>query len=372
MSLKAYSLHEITDSRIIYDKKPPRFMIFIIFVVIALITAFLIWANHSIKTYVVRGQGIVTSEDKANIMASISGSIQQVNIKEGQDVEKGDVLFTINPLDSNLQLSQINQQLEFDNNRISFLERAENDATNNKNSFDRNKPNESEFYNRLENSYTKKKEFAVNVDSLRKQGYNDDQINEYKNQQNVKIKEIYYDTINSFTSEKIQYQSEKSKLEAQKLMYEKSMDAYKVIAPESGKIHLSTQITEGMVLQTGNLLGSIANNKKDLTIEVTIPSSDRPLIQIGDEVSLAVAGLNQMEYGTIKGKVVNIDEDANIDSQKGNVYFRVKVKPNETYLEDKKGEKVNLTLGMVTETRVKYEKITYMKYILEQIGVKFN
>ena len=27
---------------------------------------------------------------------------------------------------------------------------------------------------------------------------------------------------------------------------------------------------------------------------------------------------------------------------------------------------------MVTETRVKYEKITYMKYFLEQIGIKFD
>ena len=58
--------------------------------------------------------------------------------------------------------------------------------------------------------------------------------------------------------------------------------------------------------------------------------------------------------------------------ENSNVYFKVKVKPEKTYLEDSKGERVNLTIGMVTETRVKYEKITYMKYFLELIGVKFN
>jgi membrane fusion protein, peptide pheromone/bacteriocin exporter len=41
-------------------------------------------------------------------------------------------------------------------------------------------------------------------------------------------------------------------------------------------------------------------------------------------------------------------------------------------LEDSKGERVNLTIGMVTEARVKYEKITYMKYFLEQLGIKFE
>ena len=55
-----------------------------------------------------------------------------------------------------------------------------------------------------------------------------------------------------------------------------------------------------------------------------------------------------------------------------NAYFKVKIKPEETYLADKRGEKVNLTVGMVTETRVKYEKITYMKYFLEQIGIKLS
>ena len=57
---------------------------------------------------------------------------------------------------------------------------------------------------------------------------------------------------------------------------------------------------------------------------------------------------------------------------KGSVYFKVKVKPKKTYLKDSKGEKVNLTIGMVTETRVKYEKITYMKYLLELIGIELD
>jgi len=108
------------------------------------------------------------------------------------------------------------------------------------------------------------------------------------------------------------------------------------------------------------------------TIETLLPSSERPRIHKGDEVAVAVAGINQAEYGTIKGKVLSIDEDATIDSEKGNVYFKVKVKLDKTYLADKKGEKVNITLGMVTETRVKYEKITYMKYFMEQIGIKLD
>lgn len=127
-----------------------------------------------------------------------------------------------------------------------------------------------------------------------------------------------------------------------------------------------------MVLQGGNQIGSITISDEELIVDALVSSSDRPRIHENDEVSLAVGGLNQAEYGTLSGKLVFIDGDATIDNEKGNVYFKVKIKPDRNYLEDKKGEKVSLTLGMVTETRVKYEKITYMKYFMEQIGIKLE
>lgn len=370
--MRSYSLNEITDSRILYDKRPPRFIIVIIFIVLALIVGFLVWSNKSIKTYVVRAQGVVTTENKANVMAGISGEIKDVNIEEGKSVKEGDVLLTINPVESNLQLIEVNNQLDYDIKRIELLERAEKDATNEVNSFDKNKPEEVEFYNRLKNSYAKKKEYAVDEASLKKQGYTDDQINQYKDQQSIKMNELHYETILGFSTEKSQLEADKSKLQAQKETYEKSLDRYKVVAPKSGNLHLATPITKGMVLQAGNLLGSISSNNDGFIVEALLSSNDRALIHEGDEVSLAVAGLNQAEFGTIQGNVVSIDNDATVDSQKGNIYFKVRVKPKKTHLSDKKGEIVNLTTGMATEIRVKYEKITYMKYFLEQIGIKFK
>ena len=58
--MKVYSLNEITDSKVLYDKKPPAFMNYIILIVTALIIGGLIWANKSVKTYVVKGQVLVS------------------------------------------------------------------------------------------------------------------------------------------------------------------------------------------------------------------------------------------------------------------------------------------------------------------------
>jgi multidrug resistance efflux pump len=370
--LKLYNLNELTDSKVLYDKNPPRFMIYIIAIVTILLALFFVWANKSTKTYIVKGQGIVTTENKSQIMAAVSGSVVEVNALEGKEVKAGDVLLTLNPVEANLQSGQAYDQIGILNKRIDLLLRAEKDATNMRNNFDENKSEEAEFYNKLKNSYTKRKEFVVDEAAIKAQGATEDQIKQYKNTQKIKLDGNYYDTILQFTSERTQLELERDKLEIQKIALDKSAGEYKILAPKDGKLHLGVSFTKGMVLQAGNVLGSITGKEEELIIETLLPSTERPRIHKGDEVTVAVAGLNQAEYGAIKGKVLSIDEDATIDNEKGNVYFKVKVKLDKTYLADKKGEKVNLTLGMVTETRVKYEKITYMKYFMEQIGIKLN
>jgi multidrug resistance efflux pump len=372
LHLQVYNLNEITDSRVLYDKKPPKFMIYVVTIVLILILAFIYWSIKSVKTYVVKGQGLITTESKLNVMSKVSGEISEVFIEEGKQVNEGDTLVTLKPVESNIQTEQMDSQIVVIDKRIELLSRAERDTTKGRNSFSKSDSEETEFYNKISNIYEKEKEFKVDEESLKKQGATDEQIDEYKEKQKSKAQNVRYEGILQFTNEKEQLKFEKSKLDAQKEALDKSKEEFKIVAQSSGKFHLSMPINKGMVLQGGNLIGTIANSEDKLIVETLIPSTERPRIHIDDEVSLAIGGLNQAEYGTVKGFVSGIDEDATIDNEKGNVFFKVKVEPEKTYLTDKKGENVNLTLGMVTETRVKYEKITYMKYFLEQIGIKFD
>lgn len=370
--LKVYNLNEITDSKIVYDKKPPSFMKYIILIVTVLIVISLVWANKSVKTYVVKGQGVVTTENKAYIMMKISGEIREVFVREGSRVNEGDILFTTNGMETEIQLEQVNSQIDIYNKRIELLRKAEENATKGTNKFDQNNEVEKEFYNKLSAAYLARKEFNVDREVLKSQGYEGEEVEGYINSQKIKETEHYYKTIAEFTNEKVQYETEVAKLVSQKASLNKSKGQYEVKASKSGIIHLESTITSGMVLQGGTLIGSITSNEEELIIETMIPSIDRPRINMNNEVSLAVGGLNQAEYGTIEGTVVSIAEDATIDTEKGTVYFKAKIKPNQTYLTDSKDEKVSLVVGMVTETRVKYEKITYMRYLLELIGVNIN
>ncbi|ADL51181.1 HlyD family secretion protein [Clostridium cellulovorans] len=368
--LNVYKLNEITDSKIQYDKKPPRFMYYIILVMLMLVVSFFIWSTKSIKTYIVTGNGIVTTENKSNITAKVSGEVKEVYIQEGKEVKAGDILIVFNSPEPKYQIEQVENQVEFLNKRIDLLKRAENEANKGTNTFDKNNIDELEFYNRLLGSNAKLEEYKVDEEALRKQGYKEAEIKQFYDKAQIKKNQIYYDTILSFTNERNQLEMEKDKLETQKKAIANSMNEYIIYAVSDGKIHLNSEIKKGMVLQSGSQIGSIAKVDGELTVEALISGSDRPRVQENDEVSLAIDGLNQAEYRTLNGNIESIDEDATIDNQKGKIYFKVKIRPDNNYIEDKNGDKVKLKLGMVTEVRVKYEKITYMKYFMEQIGIK--
>lgn len=368
--LKVYNLNEITDSKIMYNKKPPKFMKYILLIVSLLIILSVVWAAKSIKTYIIKSKGIVVSENKSHIMTKGFGEIKKVCIKEGSVVKKGDLLFSINGVETDIQIEQISSQIKELNKRIDVLSRAERNAIDETNDFNINNENEREFYNKLKEAYLARKEFILDKEELKNQGYDDEQIKKYDESQKNKYREHYYKTISQFTNEKKQYESELFKLVSQKKALSKGKEEYKIIAKKDGIVHINTSITPGMVVQGGTLIGTITNKKDELIIENMVTANNRPRIQLGDEVDIVVEGLLQSEYGTLQGKVIEIDEDATIDDRNGSIYFKIKVKPNKTYLNDSKGKKINITKGMVTETRIKYEKITYMKYILDLIGFK--
>ncbi|MER3123759.1 biotin/lipoyl-binding protein, partial [Bacillus altitudinis] len=148
---------------------PPKFFRLIILTVLTLFIGFIIWSTNSTKTFIVKGQGLVSTEDKTSLMAKVSGEVEEVFIKEGQVVKKGDLLLTVNAPDLKYQLNQIDGQIDVISRRMELLKRAEKNASNQKNNFDKNDFEEDEIYNKLNESYSKLEEYKVDEESLKKQ-----------------------------------------------------------------------------------------------------------------------------------------------------------------------------------------------------------
>jgi hypothetical protein len=103
-----------------------------------------------------------------------------------------------------------------------------------------------------------------------------------------------------------------------------------------------------------------------------IQTSERSKVNVDDYVEIGLSGVSQYEYGVVKGKLITISNDVSYSQDGKQAYYIGKVKPDKTYLEDKKGNKINIKLGMTSECRIKYDESTYFDYLLEQLGARLR
>lgn len=84
----------------------------VLFTIIALVVALLVWANYAELDNVTRGEGrIISSVQNQMVQASEGGVILRRYVSENTTVEEGDVLFEIDPVDASSELNRLSQRL---------------------------------------------------------------------------------------------------------------------------------------------------------------------------------------------------------------------------------------------------------------------
>lgn len=359
--MKIYSFHELKESRLLYDKKPPAFGVIVTVITAVLLLSIIFLAAFAQKTYVVKAGGIVSSQQKSYIMNSVSAGIKEIYKQEGDSVNEGDILLQLDTFQIELQITQaedgikfLQSLIDYNNELISFVQNYTLTHENSmKNPFDNEL--EIKWYNYAQQfmSYATASEEGqektrTEIDSLK---------NQFTSQ--------YYQTIDQYSYELI---TKKSSQQA----YIDSLEQYKIKAQSSGVVHYTASYTVGTVLQAGSMIGSISSNQaEELYFETIVSATDRSKIAVSDNVEIALSGVVQSEFGVLKGKVIHIDNDSS-QTEDGKVFYRVKIKPNDTVLNNKKGDKIYITIGMVAESRIKYDETTWLKWAIEQIGIKLR
>ncbi len=367
------TMEQLKDSRLLYEKNLPPFGYVIILIVFILLLSVTIWSIKTPKIYMVNSSGTIESTNKNYIMSPYTGEITSINMTEGMNVEKGDVLFSVKSTDLDLQKEQLVGQREIYENQINQYEKLVKSIKDNKNYFDESNSNDNLYYSQYEAYKSQVAQSEVDVTTYKAYGYTDEQIEaEFIKNQN-KITEIYYSAIKSAEDSILQCKTQLEAINAQLNAIGTGKNEYVITANESGKIHMSTSYKEGMVVQAASAIGSIASEKDEYIVQAYINASDMPRINIGDKVDIVVSGLSQTVYGTISGHVAKIDSDITTsqseDGSSFNSYFKAEVKLDNKYLISKNGDKVNISNGMVVETRIQYDKVTYFEYLLDALGV---
>ncbi|MBQ6039882.1 MAG: HlyD family efflux transporter periplasmic adaptor subunit [Oscillospiraceae bacterium] len=360
---------DLKDSRLLYEKELPPFGYMIVSITAILLILVLIWSLKTPKTYVVKSQGIVESTNKNFIMSPFTGKISRMNISEGSFVDEGDVLFTVESTELDLQEEQISGQINVYSENVSQLKKLEQSIMDGENLFDITKANDRQYYNQYEAYMSQIKQNDIDTSTYKAYGYSDAQIKAELDKNNAKISEIYYSTLKSIDESITQYETEIEKLKVQNNAIANGQSEYQVLANTSGIVHMINEYKEGMVVQAAGAIGSIANENDQYIVTAYLNVNDRPRVSLGDNVNIEVVGLAQNTYGNLKGRLLSVDNDISTSQNGEQSFFKSKIEIETPYLISSKGNKVNISNGMSVEARIIYDELTYFDYLLESLGL---
>lgn len=147
--------------------------------------------------------------------------------------------------------------------------------------------------------------------------------------------------------------------------------AHSILATSDGILHYIVPLKQGMAIQQEQTVAEISEKEKGYYVEAFVGSSDISRVSKGAKVDVAIAGVNIQKYGTLQGKVMQIDFGT-ISQETKEVHisqYKVIVQLESLTLKHK-SKSIFLQKDMPVEVRIVYDNETYFDWILEMLRFK--
>jgi membrane fusion protein, peptide pheromone/bacteriocin exporter len=123
-----------------------------------------------------------------------------------------------------------------------------------------------------------------------------------------------------------------------------------ILAPTAGEIIQSSDIQIGSFVSAGQKIAEISP-EGELVATCFVKPAEIGLIHEKQKVKIQVDAFNYNEWGILQGDIIDISDDMIVEN--GSVaYFRIKCKPEKTFLSLKNGYKAEIKKGMSLNTRI--------------------
>ena len=398
--------------------------------VVTLIAVILLWAAITELDNVVRGSGKTVSEaNNQLVQSSEPGVIRERYVEEGDRVERGQILFDIDPVDAKTQLDQAlkrqtsltikstrlkaevkklvpkfgQQLIESAPNAVSTelaLYRARVDDLNTKiaileqrriqklNEIDELKIQYETANNSLELTRREiatlsplvKNGLAPETRLIALQREEESSLGRANSAVSAqkRIKAGLDEIDQQLVAEKQAYltsaltdlssiEAEITELNARIPALESRVERTKVKSPVDGVINRVNYVTSDAYVSTGDVLLEIVPTGADLIVETKIDPKDIAEIVLGQDVKISLTAYDPSKYGRIDGKVISISADAISDQQTGTQHYVVDVSIETTLYEDD-GTDVIILPGMVASIDVLSGKRSILQYFWQPIA----
>jgi len=373
------NFNELSDSKEMLEGKEPNFIIFFIYFVLIIFVIAFIWMWIGEIDIVVKASGMVRPASNISIIRNATGgNIQTINYVNTKEVEKGDILYSLDISLLNLKYNSLLEEKRRLEKELKLLKKFELSIKNDKNIF---KEEEIKYYNRFlvyktnheqliidftqaQNNYFRKK-------SLYPGSISKSQLEELKS--TMDYTELEMKKYRSEILLNIKNEIEKNKEKIIQLKQEiaditEKINFSKIKAPIGGIIQSIQKFNEGDYLPAGiEVLRIIPSKNSKLNMDITVRNEDISQLEKGQEVKYRLLSLPYKEYGTLTGKIEKISSDVNPDKINSGLPYNVVATIDELILYDKKGKVEYIKVGMLSKARiiVRQKKILYI--VLEKL-----
>ena len=339
-SIETYIYKHTTTSQKIY-------WIVLLAVVATLVALPFVYVDISIQ-----GSGVIRPvAEKTEIKSPVSELVDSVYVREGEKVEKGDIILRFRTNSSDYKIAyQSNRLNDYSEQLHDLAYLAKGECPSAFQSPVRRQ--EYSYYikrkKELETALDKaEKEYVRNKSLFEKKVIAEEEYDKYYFQyetQKDELASLKENQMSTWQADLNTFRNSHSEMNTSLKQEIKDKDLYYVKSPVSGTLDQFSGVYRGSSIQAGESLAVIS---PDSTIYFEIYVSPRNIgyLSLNMPVNVQIESFNYNEWGTVKGHVKEISSDFMTDSQ-GNSYYKVKCGMEKDFLQLKNGRTGKLKKGM--------------------------
>lgn len=364
----------------------------VIYIILMVLVGGLIWAKFAWVEEITQGEAKIISKSREQVIESLEpGILSEMRVKEGDIVERGQVLLHIDPTRAQSSYREVLSKvvglkgtiarlraeayglpLEFDE----MVQKDPNVVAQETRAYQSRKNALGESLASLQRSYDlSMREIHLQEPLAAKGLLSEVELLRMKRQAN--------DILSQITERKNKYQddanSELVKLEMELAQTTENLvgradvvDRTTITAPVRGTVKNVSVNTIGGVIQPGEDIMQIVPLEEQLLVEGKIKPADVAFLRPGLPATVKITAYDYGIYGGLNGRVELISPDTLKDDQKAasgrpdDTYYRVLILTDKSFLEAG-GKKLPIIPGMVATVEIKTGEKTILDYLLKPV-----
>lgn len=383
----------LNDLNAALQQENHKFIFYNIMFLFAFLVVFVIWAYNSTIDEVTRGQGSIIPHSREQIIQSLDpGILDQMLVKEGDTVEKGQILLKLDDTRSSAVLRESQAKVENLEAQVARLKaEAYGLALEFPSSISKElQKRETSIYNSrklsleqavLSLQQSKKyleREIKMVTPMVSRGAMSEIELLRIQRQASdlqLQIVERQNKYVTDASTELTKMEAELSQAKENMAMRADPVERSLIRSPLKGIVKNIRINTIGGVINAGQDIMEIVPIEDTLLVEAYISPSDVAYVRPGMPAVVKLTAYDYAIYGGLDGEVTLLSPDTLHDQKRpsdlklnpNEAYYRVLVRTDKSNLTDKNGKVMPIIPGMIASVDIKTGEKTVFQYLIKPI-----